>query len=83
MTNVLSNWGIRWMASVSEKAGDISATLIAVGLVTSGAGAVTAQPEVLAVGLAVAETGGVLGISAGVIQLGSGVLQGIGGTCAT
>jgi hypothetical protein len=67
------------LATGSELLGDASGKLELIGLGAAGVGVVTAQPEVVIPGLALAATGGVGNIGAGALQLGAGLLQGFGG----
>ncbi|MFZ5610105.1 MAG: hypothetical protein ACOY99_10910 [Pseudomonadota bacterium] len=64
---------------LSNDAGDASIMLISGGLLTTGVGFAILQPEVSAAGLAVTTTGGVIGIGAGGLQVVGGLLQGFGG----
>ena len=80
--NPIQNWlcnAGNSLASGSESLGDASGKLELVGLGAAGVGVVTLQPEVVAPGLALAATGGVGNIGAGLLQLGAGLLQGFGG----
>lgn len=80
--NPIKNWLCRAgnsVARAAENLGNASGKLELAGLGIAGAGFVTAQPEVTAPGLALAATGGVGNIGAGVMQLGAGLLQGTGG----
>ncbi len=67
------------LASASEKAGDASSKLVVGGLGTALAGVPLGQPGLSAAGLAVASTGGVVGLGAGGLQISAGILQGLGG----
>jgi hypothetical protein len=80
--NTFKNWLCRAgnsVADFADKLGNASGKLELAGLGIAGAGFVTAQPEVTAPGLALAATGGVGNIGAGVLQFGAGLLQGAGG----
>src|SRR6185312_4491429 len=67
------------LAGGADKLGNVSGKLEMIGLATAAVGTVTVQPEVAAPGLALAATGGAGNISAGVLQLSAGLLQGFGG----
>ncbi|MGE0383048.1 MAG: RHS repeat-associated core domain-containing protein [Hyphomicrobium sp.] len=78
----IKNWLCEAGNSVAEWAdglGNVSGKLELAGLGIAGVGFVTAQPEITAPGLALAATGGIGNIGAGVLQLGAGLLQGAGG----
>jgi hypothetical protein len=68
-----------WLADASGMAGDISSDLVTAGLITAGAGFVTGRPEVIGIGGVVTEMGGAIGMTAGGMQVASGLLQGFGG----
>jgi RHS repeat-associated protein len=67
------------LASGADLLGSASAKLEMGGVAIGIVGAVTAQPEVAGVGVAVAATGGFGSIGAGALQFGAGLLQGFGG----
>lgn len=67
------------VAGWADGLGNVSGKLELAGLGIAGVGFVTAQPEITAPGLALAATGGVGNIGAGVLQFGAGLLQGAGG----
>ena len=67
------------VARGAEQAADASGKLILVGMAVSVAGVVTAQPEIAAPGMATVAAGGAVGVGAGLGQISSGVLQGMGG----
>lgn len=67
------------VAGWADGLGNVSGPLELAGLGTAGVGFVTAQPQITALGLAIAATGGIGNIGAGVLQLGAGLLQGAGG----
>jgi RHS repeat-associated protein len=80
--NPIKNWlchAGNSLATGSELLGDASGKLELIGLGAAGVGVVTAQPEVVIPGLALAATGGFGNIGAGALQLGAGLLQGFGG----
>ena len=56
----------------------MSGKLELAGLGIAGIGFVTVQPEITAPGLALAASGGIGNIGAGVLQFGAGLLQGAG-----
>ncbi|MFZ5610095.1 MAG: RHS repeat-associated core domain-containing protein [Pseudomonadota bacterium] len=65
---------------LSNDAGDASATVIVTGLGVTGIGVALLQPEVAGAGIVVIETGAVLGVGAGGLQLVGGLLQTAGGS---
>ena len=67
------------VADGADGLGNVSGKLLLAGLGIAGVGFVTAQPEITVPGLALAATGGLGNIGAGVLQLGAGLLQGAGG----
>jgi RHS repeat-associated protein len=67
-----------FLARTSQQAGDASARAIVAGAALAGIGIVTAQPELAGAGGALMQTGGILGITAGSLQVGSGIAQGFG-----
>ena len=78
----IKNWLCEAGNSVADGAdglGNVSGQLLLAGLGIAGVGFVTAQPEITGPGLALAATGGLGNIGAGVLQLGAGLLQGAGG----
>jgi hypothetical protein len=74
----LCDWGNQ-LTGLSAKTADVSGKIVLGGLVVTGVGAVTAQPELVGVGVATVDTGAALGLGAGAAQIGGGVLQGLGG----
>ena len=67
------------MVDVADRTGDISLDLIKLGLVIGGAGILSGQPEISAIGVAVIDTGAALGTFSGVSQTVGGIAQGVGG----
>jgi hypothetical protein len=67
------------LAGIAEDVGTVSGILVALGVTATVGGTIAQQPEVAAVGVAVAGTGGAGGIAAGSLQAMSGVFQGLGG----
>lgn len=67
------------LAGISDDAGTISTVFTLSGLAVAGYGTVAVQPEITGPGLALAETGGAIGIGAGVTQVAAGLFQGFGG----
>jgi hypothetical protein len=80
--NSFKDWSCRAgnsVANFADKIGNASGKLELTGLGIAGVGFVSAQLEITAPGLALAATGGVGNIGAGVLQFGAGLLQGAGG----
>ena len=67
------------VADHADKLATASGKLEIVGVGVGVGGLVTVQPEVAAPGFALAATGGVGSIGAGVLQFGAGLMQGAGG----
>ena len=76
------NWACKFGNSVARAAdslGAASGRIELTGLGVTAGGFVTAQPELIAAGLALAATGGTGGVLSGGMQFGAGILQGLGG----